>query len=115
VQTLEVKGRHLPSGTSKILSVDSEEVCVAISEQLENSGCIKIALEQTPPELSAEIAEHCIPLTGGVRCSNTLINCHARRPICLSQLASILKTVVLGSGEVLDKLDLLKERWVIAK
>lgn len=67
LETIEVKGRDLASGIPKILSIDSEEVRVAISEQIDAIvETIKIALEQTPPELAADIVDRGIVLTGGV-------------------------------------------------
>ena len=51
LETIEVKGRDLVSGIPKILAIDSEEVRVAISEQIEAIvETVRIALEQTPPE-----------------------------------------------------------------
>ena len=53
LETVEVKGRDLVSGIPKILTIDSEEIRVAISEQIDAIlETVKIALEQTPPELS---------------------------------------------------------------
>ena len=66
IETIEVKGRDLVSGIPKILAIDSEEIRVAISEQIDAIvETAKIALEQTPPELSADIVDRGIVLTGG--------------------------------------------------
>ena len=66
VSTIEVKGRDLVSGIPKILAIDSEEVREAISEQIDAIvETVKIALEQTPPELAADIVDRGIVLTGG--------------------------------------------------
>ena len=64
--TLEVKGRDLITGIPKTLAIDSEEVRRAISEQIDAIvETVKIALEQTPPELAADIVDRGIVLTGG--------------------------------------------------
>ena len=66
LETIEVKGRDLVSGIPKILAIDSEEIRLAISEQIEAIvETVKVALEQTPPELAADIVDHGIVLTGG--------------------------------------------------
>ena len=66
LETIEVKGRDLVSGIPKILAIDSEEVRVAISEQIDAIvETVRIALEQTPPELAADIVDSGIVLTGG--------------------------------------------------
>jgi rod shape-determining protein MreB len=66
LETIEIKGRNLASGIPKILSIDSEEIRVAITEQIDAIiETVKIALEHTPPELSADIADSGIVLTGG--------------------------------------------------
>jgi len=58
LETIEVKGRDLASGIPKILSIDSEEIRISISEQIDAIiETVKIALEQTPPELSADIVD----------------------------------------------------------
>ncbi|MDY6852490.1 MAG: rod shape-determining protein, partial [Thermodesulfobacteriota bacterium] len=57
-ETIEVKGRDLVSGIPKILSIDSEEVRISITEQIETIvETVRIALEQTPPELAADIVD----------------------------------------------------------
>jgi rod shape-determining protein MreB len=66
VETIEVKGRDLVSGIPKILTIDSDEVRKAISEQVQTIiETVHVALEQTPPELAADIVDNGIVLTGG--------------------------------------------------
>jgi rod shape-determining protein MreB len=66
IETIEVKGRDLVSGIPKILAIDSEEIRVAISEQIDSIvESVKICLEQTPPELAADIVDRGIVMTGG--------------------------------------------------
>jgi len=106
-----VKGRDLVSGIPKILAIDSEEIRIAISEQIEAIvECVKIALEQTPPELSADIVDHGIILTGGgalLKNLDKLLREETSLPITVADRP--LETVALGSGKALDNLDLLKE------
>ena len=109
--TIEVKGRDLVSGIPKILQIDSEEVRRAISEQVETIvETTRIALEQTPPELAADIVDKGIVLTGGgalLRNLDDLLREETGLPITITD--DPLSTVVLGSGRALDSLSLLKE------
>ncbi len=111
LETIEVKGRDLASGIPKILSIDSEEIRVAISEQIDAIvETVKIALEQTPPELSADIVDRGIILTGGgalLKNLDKLLREETNLPITVTERP--LETVALGSGKVLDNLDLLKD------
>ncbi len=111
IETIEVKGRDLVTGIPKILTIDSEEVRKAISDQI---GVIvevvKTALEQTPPELAADIVDRGIVLTGGgalLKNIDLLLREETRLPITVAE--DPLTTVVMGTGKVLDNLDILKE------
>jgi len=65
-QTLEVKGRSLIEGKPKAITVDDSEIREALSECLSPIvSAIRIALERTPPELSADISDRGIVLAGG--------------------------------------------------
>ncbi len=111
VMTIEVKGRDLVSGIPKILNIDSEEVRKSIAEQIETIvETVRIALEQTPPELAADIVDKGIVLTGGgalLKNLDVLLREETGLPITITD--DPLSTVVLGSGKALDNLDLLKE------
>jgi len=110
LETIEVKGRDLASGIPKILSIDSEEIRVAISEQIDSIvETVKIALEQTPPELSADIVDRGIILTGGgalLKNLDKLLREETGLPITVTE--DPLSTVALGSGKTLDALEILK-------
>lgn len=110
-ETLEVKGRDLVSGIPKILKIDSEEIRVAISEQIDAIVEItKIALEQTPPELAADIVDRGISLTGGgalLKNLDRLLREETGLPITVA--ADPLSTVALGSGMTLDSIDILRQ------
>ncbi|MCX5879311.1 MAG: rod shape-determining protein, partial [Deltaproteobacteria bacterium] len=104
VETIEVKGRDLVTGIPKILTIDSDEVRKAISEQVETIvETVRIALEQTPPELAADIVDAGIVLTGGgalLKNLDVLLREETKLPITISE--DPLSAVVLGSGKALD-------------
>jgi len=111
IETIEVKGRDLVSGIPKILSIDSEEIRMAISEQVEAIlETVKIALEQTPPELAADIVDRGIVLTGGgglLKNLDKLLREETGLPITVTE--DPLSTVALGSGQTLDSIEILKQ------
>jgi rod shape-determining protein MreB len=113
-ETIEVKGRDLASGIPKILSIDSEEIRVAISEQIDAIvETVKIALEHTPPELSADIADRGIVLTGGgalLKNLDKLLGEESGLPITITE--DPLSTVALGAGKSLDNIEILKQIMV---
>ena len=114
LETIEVKGRDLASGIPKILSIDSEEIRVAISEQIDAIvETVKIALEHTPPELSADIADSGIVLTGGgalLKNLDKLLGEESGLPITITE--DPLSTVALGAGKSLDNIEILKQIMV---
>ena len=111
LETIEVKGRDLVSGIPKILAIDSEEIRLAIAEQIESIvETVKSALEQTPPELAADIVDTGIVMTGcGALLKNIdkLLREVTSLPITVTQ--DPLSTVVLGSGKTLEEISLLTE------
>lgn len=111
LETIEVKGRDLVSGIPKILEIDSEEIRVAISEQIDAIlETVKIALEQTPPELAADIVDRGIVLTGGgalLKNFDKLLREESGLPITVTE--DPLSTVALGSGRALDSIEMLKQ------
>ena len=110
-ETIEVKGRDLVTGIPKILTIDSEEVRKAISEQVETIvETVRIALEQTPPELAADIVDRGIVLTGGgalLKNMDVLLREETKLPITITE--EPLTTVALGSGKALDNIAILRE------
>jgi len=114
-ETLEVKGRDLVSGIPKILAIDSEEIRVAISEQIDAVvETVKIALEQTPPELAADIVDKGIVMTGGVallKNMDKLLREETHLPITVTE--DPLSTVALGSGKALENLEILREVMIL--
>lgn len=111
LETIEVKGRDLVTGIPKILTIDSDEVRKSISEQVETIvETVRIALEQTPPELAADIVDRGIVLTGGgamLKDLDVLLREETKLPITITE--DSLSTVVLGSGKALDNMSVLRE------
>ncbi|MDL2329422.1 rod shape-determining protein [Desulfosarcina sp. OttesenSCG-928-A07] len=111
VETVEIKGRDLVSGVPKILTIDSIEIQEAISEQVEAIvETVKIALEQTPPELAADIVDRGIVLTGGgalLKNLDKLLREESGLPITITE--DPLSTVAIGAGKALDNPELLRQ------
>jgi len=104
--TMEVKGRDLVAGIPKNLKLTSDEIRDAISEPIAQIvEALKNALEQTPPELAADIVDRGIVMTGGgsmLRGLDTLLKEKTNLPI--NVVDDPLLCVVLGAGKVLDDL-----------
>ena len=106
---MEIKGRNLVDGLPKNITVHSEEVRDALAESLQKVvDAIKETLERTPPELSADIIDHGIMLTGGgalLRGLDELV--HRETGIDVHVAETPLDCVAAGTGAVLDHIDLL--------
>ena len=111
VESIEVKGRDLVTGIPKVLMIDSNEIRQAISDQVETIvETVRIALEQTPPELAADIAEKGVVMTGGGSLLKNLdvrLGEETKVPVTITE--DPLCDVVFGSGRALDNLSVLKE------
>ena len=110
-QQLEVKGRDFVTGIPHTIIVTSEEIRVAISEQVEAIvQAVRVVLEQTPAELAADIVDRGIVLTGGgalLRGIDDRLRQETNLPIFI--VDDPLSAVVMGTGIALDNLDLLRE------
>lgn len=108
---MEVKGRDLVTGIPQNRQITADEVREAISEQVEAIvQVVRIALEQTPPELAADIVDRGIVLTGGgalLQGLDALLQHETQLPITVVE--DPLTAVVVGSGKALDDLDFYKE------
>ena len=108
---MDVKGRDLVTGIPKIITINSDEIRTAIQEQIDTIvSTVKTALEQTPPELAADIVDRGIYLTGGgalLKHLDVLLHQETGLPSKITE--DPLATVVLGSGKALDNLDILRE------
>ncbi|MEO6953155.1 MAG: rod shape-determining protein [Polyangia bacterium] len=111
VLTMEVKGRDLVAGVPKTLTINSDEVRDALSEPVNAivEG-VRVVLERTPPELSADIVDRGIVLSGGgaqLRNLDILLREETGLPVMVSENPQ--RAVVLGTGRLLDDMKLLKE------
>jgi rod shape-determining protein MreB len=108
-RSMEVKGRDLVAGLPKTLVIASDEVREALSEPINAIvEAVRLALDRTPPELSADIVEKGIVLAGGgalLRNLDILLREETGLPVIISE--DPLTCVVRGSGKILDESDLL--------
>ncbi len=109
--TVEIKGRDLVEGVPKTLMVSDEEIREALSETVSTIiEAVKLALEQTPPELAADIVDKGIVLTGG---GSMLQNLDKRMReetgLPVSMADDPLASVVLGTGKMLTDFNLLRK------
>ena len=109
--TMEIKGRNLVDGLPKNVVVHSEDVREALLECLVKiTSAIKETLERTPPELSADIIDHGITLTGGgalLRGLDQLIQSETGIDVHVAE--DPLDCVAKGAGAVLDHVDVLHD------
>ena len=109
VMEIEVKGRNIAEGVPRTFTVHSNEILEALSEPLNQIVvAVKNALEKTPPELGADIAEHGLMLTGGgalLRDLDQLLKEETGLPVHVEEP---LNCVVKGCGIALENMDKLR-------
>ena len=109
--TMEIKGRNLIEGVPKTITVDDSEIREALSECVSTiMNAIRVALERTPPELSADISDRGIVLTGGGALLKNLdkrIREETGLPVSIAD--DPLASVVLGTGKMLSDFHLLRQ------
>jgi len=107
---MAIKGRDLVEGIPKAITVTDSDIREALHDPIYAIiDVVKTALERTPPELAADIADKGIVMTGGgslLHGLDTLIALETHLQVALAE--DPLSCVVLGAGKVLDELDLLK-------
>ena len=108
VRTIEVSGRSLAEGVPKMIKITSNEVLDALREPLAGIvAAIRLALEQTPPELCADVAERGIVLTGGGALLRDLDRLISEETGLHVQVADDpLTCVARGGGRALELLDM---------
>ena len=108
---LEIKGRDLIEGCPRTLTITDEEIREALAEPVTTSReAVRMALERTPPELSADIMDKGIVLSGGgsmLRGLDQRLRNETGLPVVLAE--DPLSSVVLGTGRVLEDIDLLRK------
>jgi rod shape-determining protein MreB len=114
METIEVRGRDLIAGIPKTLTIDSEEIRLAIIEQTDAIvEAVTSVLEHTPAELAADITDKGIVLTGGgalLKNMDKLFIEKTKLPIQISE--DPLSTVALGAGKVIDSNEILRKVMV---
>ena len=113
--TMEVRGRDLLAGLPKTIEVSSEEIRSALIEPV---GIIiekvRSVLEQTPPELSSDIIERGVMLTGGgalLRGLDKLLMIETNIPIHVAE--DPLSCVALGTGQALESFGAIRENYIL--
>ena len=108
--TMEVKGRNLIEGIPKTINITDEEVRESLSDAISTIvNAVRVALERTPPELSADIMDRGIVLTGGgalLKNFDQRIKEETGLPVLLAE--DPLSSAVLGTGQMLSEIALLK-------
>jgi rod shape-determining protein MreB and related proteins len=109
VKEIEVKGRNLSEGVPRSFTISSNEILEALTDPLNQIvSSVKNALEQTPPELGADIAERGMMLTGGgalLRDLDRLLAEETGLPVLVAE--DPLTCVVRGCGMALERMDRL--------
>jgi rod shape-determining protein MreB len=108
--TMEIKGRNLIEGVPKTVTINDTEIREALSECIDTiMNAIRVALERTPPELSADISDRGIVLTGGgARIKNLDRRIREETGLPVSVAEDPLASVVLGTGRMLTDFKLLR-------
>ena len=109
IESMHVKGRDMVAGIPKTIQVTSDEIREAIAEPVNIIvEAVRVALEQTPPELAADIVDKGIVLAGGgalIKNLDVLLREETGLPIMIAD--NPLTSVVIGSGKALDQIHIL--------
>ena len=107
---MEVKGLDLVAGVPKTIEISSDEIRESLEEAVRAIvSAVKTVLENTPPELAADIVDKGIVLAGGgalLKNLDILIREETNLPVIIAE--DPLKSVVLGTGKILENISLLK-------
>lgn len=108
--TMEIKGRNLIEGVPRTITIEDKEIREALSECVSTiMNAIRVALERTPPELSADISDRGIVLTGGgalIKNLDKRIREETGLPVSIAE--DPLASVALGTGKMLTEFKLLR-------
>lgn len=112
VESIEIRGRDLVTGLPKTLAITSDEVSEALADTVNAIiDSVKVTLEKCPPELSADIMDRGIVLTGGGALLRNLDKLLAREtgmPVLVAE--NPLDCVAIGTGRALDNIHLFKSK-----
>lgn len=113
-ESMEIRGRDLVSGLPKTLEIHMNEIAEALGETVGNIvEAVKVTLEESPPELAADIIDRGIVLTGGgalLRNLDKLLSKETGMPVIVAENA--LDCVAIGTGRALENIHLFKSRKV---
>ena len=114
---MEVRGRDLLSGLPRSIQVNANHVCEAVEEPISTIvDAVRNTLERTPPELSADIMDRGIVMTGGssmLRNLDRLISRETQMPVFVSDEA--LNCVALGTGIAVENIDIYRKGFMTSK
>ena len=114
--TMDIRGRDLVTGLPKTLNIDANQIQEALSEPVAGIvEAIRGTLERTPPELSADIMDRGIVMTGGASLLRNLDNVLSKEtgmPVYVSD--SALSCVALGTGIAVEHVDIYKKGFMAA-
>ncbi len=109
-RSMSIKGRDMVAGVPRTVEIGSDEVREALAEPVRAIvDAVRVALERTPPELAADIVDKGIVLAGGgalLANLDVVLREETRLPVVIAD--DPMSCVVLGTGRVLDQLELLK-------
>ncbi|MFB9279186.1 rod shape-determining protein [Cohnella cellulosilytica] len=112
VESIEIRGRDLVSGLPKTLAITSDEITEALSDTVNSIiEAVKATLEKCPPELSADIMDRGIVLTGGGALLRNLDKMLAREtgmPVLVAE--NPLDCVAIGTGRALENIHLFRSK-----
>ena len=115
--TMEVRGRDLVAGLPKMITISSEEIREAMADPIAQIvESVRITLERTPPELSADLIERGVVMAGGgslLKGLPKLLSEETGLPVHLAD--DPLTAVALGTGKILDEIKYLKRIAVTPK
>jgi len=115
--SMEIRGRDLISGLPKTITITSQEVRTALSEPISAIiDAIKYTLEKTPPELSSDVMDRGIMLTGGgalIRGLDKIISEETGITVLIAE--NPLDCVALGTGKGLSEIDTLRKVFISSK
>ena len=115
--TMEVRGRDLVKGLPRNITVNANQICEAVKEPVTDIvEAVRNTLERTPPELSADIFDRGIVMTGGssmLRNLDRLISKETGMPVYVSDEA--LNCVALGTGIAVENVDVYRKGFLAAK
>ena len=107
---MDIRGRDLLTGLPKTIEISSEEIAEALKESvLSIIEGVKKTLETTPPELSADVMERGIVLTGGgalLKNLDKVISDETQMPVMIAE--NPLDCVAIGTGKALDNIDQIR-------